>query len=74
VARRFRRCFGAGVGDAEAGGGEDAVAVFADRAGEPHERSRAAAAGALAEAREQLGDVVDGEAAARIERCASLSS
>jgi len=45
-----------------AAGGEDPVAVLADRASEPHERLQAAARQARQEPVDQLGDGVDGEA------------
>ena len=54
--------FGSGVAELQASGGEDAVAVLADRASEPDERFQAAAGEAGQEPVEQLGDGLDGEA------------
>ena len=53
--------FSSSVGDAQASGGEDAVAVAADRLGQADERWHAAAAGLGAETPEQLIDIIGGE-------------
>jgi hypothetical protein len=53
---------GPGVAQAQASGGEDALAVFADRSAEPDERFQAAAGETAQQPVDQLGDGVDGEA------------
>ena len=54
--------FCAGVAELQRSGGEDPVAMLADRASEPDERLQAAARQARQEPVEELGDGGDGEA------------
>ena len=53
--------FGAALVDAEADGGEDPVAVFADRPAEAHERLKSAAGQAGQQPVDQEGDVLERE-------------
>jgi len=55
-------CLCAGVAEFQAPGGEDALAVFADRASKAHERLQAAAGEAAEEPVDQLRDGVLAEA------------
>ena len=56
------QCLRSGVAELQASGGEDPVAVFADRASEPHEWFEAAARQARQQPVDELGDRVLAEA------------
>jgi hypothetical protein len=61
ISLTFVECFRSGVAELEPSGGEDPVAVLADRASESHERFEATARQAGQEPVDQLGDGVLGQ-------------